>query len=166
VTQVDGNLVVQGEFTAVGKINNDALMNPISGDVRNVSGSGFELTTAFVELAGADIVVPSGFTTLLATAGATVFSYNPNTTAGNNGAGGDAIYSMVQVGGQQSHANPVGVSGSAGYATSFSDAGFKFAGLTAGSTLRLSCYGASAYQGLAANVNNYANAYASLIWLR
>jgi hypothetical protein len=150
-----------------GSIGNDSLTNPVDGKVGNVSASGFALTAGtFTELAGQNIVVPAGFTQCLATAGSTVFSYNPNTTGGSNGQGGDAIYAEVAFGGNYSHANPVGVSGSGGYATSFSAAGFELTGLTPGSTLRLSVYGCSAYQGLAANPDNYANAYCSIIWLR
>lgn len=150
-----------------GSIGNDSLTSPVDGKVGNVSASGFALSTgAFVELAGQNIIVPAGFTQCLAAAGSTVFAYNPNTTGGSNGTGGDAIYAEVAFGGNYSHANPVGVSGSGGYATSFSAAGFELTGLTPGSTLRLSVYGCSAYQGLGANPDNYANAYASLIWLR
>jgi hypothetical protein len=157
-------------FLRPGSIGNDSLTNPVDGKVGNVSASGFALTVAFAELAGQNITVPAGFTQALITAGSTVFSYNPNTTGGSNGAGGDAIYAMVQVtaGGtsQASHANPVGVSGSGGYATSFSAAGFELTGLTGGSTIRLAVYGSSAYAAIASNVDNYANAYASITWLR
>jgi hypothetical protein len=150
-----------------GSIGNDSLTSPVDGKVGNVSRTNFSLGTGtLVEITGQNITVPAGFTQCLVTAGATVFAYNPNTTGGSNGAGGDAIYCMVAVGASFSHANPVGVSGSGGFATSFSGAGFELTGLTPGSTLRLGVYGASAYQSLAANVDNYANAYASLIWLR
>jgi hypothetical protein len=154
-----------------GSIGNDSLANPVDGKVANVSASGFALSVAFVELAYQSITVPAGFTQALVTGGATVFSYNPNTTGGSNGQGGDAIYCMFQVsapatGALQSHANPVGVSGSGGYATSFSSAGFNLTGLSGGDAIRLSVYGSSAYQALASNPDNYANTYASLIFLR
>jgi len=154
-----------------GSIGNESLTNPVDGKVGNVSASGFTLGAgAFTELAGQNLIVPTGFTQALVTAGATVFSYNPNTTGGSNGQGGDAVYCYAQVttpaGAVGSHANPVGVSGSGGYATSFSSAGFELNGLTPGSTLRLAVYGCSAYQNLAANPDNYANAYASVVWLR
>jgi hypothetical protein len=149
-----------------GSIGNDSLTNPVSGEVRNVTGTGFALAVSFVELAGADVVVPDGFTTLLAKADADVFAYNPNTAGGSNGTGGDAIYSMVQLGSQQGKQKPVSVSGSGGYQTSYSGAGFQFTGLTPGQTLRLSCFGSSAYQSFAANANNNASVSALLLWLR
>ena len=166
-----GNVEFNSMTLRGGIIGNDALANPVDGKVGNVSASGFALTAgAFTELAGQNIVVPAGFTQALATAGATVFAYNPNTTGGSNTTGGDAIYCYAQVttpaGAVGSHANPVGVTGLGGYATSFSSAGFELNNLTPGSTLRLSVYGCSAYQGLAANPDNYANAYASVVWLR
>lgn len=159
------------EFNSIklrgGIVGNDALANPVDGKVGNIGAGGFALTASvFVELAGQNITVPAGFTQALVTAGASVFSYNPNTTGGSNGAGGDAIYCYVACGVQTSHANPVGVSGNGGYANSFSNAGFEFTGLTPGSVLRLSVYGCSAYQNIASHPDNYANAYASVIWLR
>jgi hypothetical protein len=150
-----------------GSIGNDSLTSPVDGKVGNVGASGFSLTAgSFAELAGQNITVPAGFTQALVTAGASVFSYNPNTTGGSNGAGGDAIYCYAACGVQTSHANPVGVSGNGGYANSFSSAGFEFTGLTTGQVLRLSVYGCSAYQNIASHPDNYANAYASVIWLR
>lgn len=154
-------------FLRPGSVGNDALANPVDGKVGKVSASNFALTAgSFVELAGQNIVVPAGFTQCLAVANSSAFSYNPNTTGGSNGAGGDAIYCYVALAGMTSHPNPVGVSGSGGYATSFSNTGFELTGLTPGSTIRLSVYACSAYQGLAANVDNYAEANASLTWLR
>lgn len=150
-----------------GSIGNDSLTSPVDGRVGNISAGNFSLTAgSFTELAGQNITVPAGFTQALVTAGASVFSYNPNTTGGSNGAGGDAIYCYAACGVQTSHANPVGVSGNGGFATSFSGAGFEFTGLTPGQVLRLSVYGCSAYQNIAAHPDNYANAYASVIWLR
>jgi hypothetical protein len=165
---MDADRVAFGEmYLRPGSIGNDSLANPVDGKVGNVSATGFGLTAgSFTELAGQNIIVPAGFTQALVTAGSTVFAYNPNTTGGSNGTGGDAIYAEVAFAGNYSHANPVGVSGAGGYATSFSAAGFELNGLTPGSTLRLSVYGCSAYQNIAANPDNYANAYASLTWLR
>lgn len=149
-----------------GSIGNDSLANPVDGKVGNVSATGFSLTVAFKELAYQSIVVPDNFTQALVSAGATVFSYNPNTTGGSNGAGGDAIYCYVGCNGQASHPNPVGVSGGGGYATSFSQAGFNLSGLTGGDVIRLSVFGSSAYAGLAANPDNYANAFGTVTFLR
>jgi hypothetical protein len=160
-TTIDGTLSLPN-----GSVNNAALVAPVDGQAGNVSSAGFALTTSMVELAGQDITVPAGFTHAVGQFGASVFSYNPNTTGGSNGAGGDAIYCQALIGGLSSHANPVGVSGSSGYATSFSEAGFELTGLTPGSVFRLSVYGASAYQAIAANASNYANAHAGIIWLR
>ena len=155
-----------------GSIGNDSLTSPVDGKVANVSATGFSLSPGtLTELAFQTLVVPSGFTTALIAAGATLFAYNPNTTGGSNGTGGDALYVAVQVSApgvatQVSRANPDGLTGSGGYTSTFSNAGFILSGLTGGSSIRLSAMGCSAYQSLAANVDNYANAFATVTFLR
>lgn len=155
-----------------GSIGNDSLTSPVDGKVGNVSATGFSLSPgSLTELAFQTLVVPAGFTTALISAGSTVFSYNPNTTGGSDGTGSDAIYAAVQVSApgiatQASRANPDGLTGSGGYTSTFSNAGFNLTGLTGGSSIRLSVMGCSAYQSLAANPDNYANAYATVTFLR
>lgn len=179
VTQVDGTLNVVGSETVSGNltvsgtlvlpnasVNNAALASPVTGGSSSASTTGFALSTTLTELAGIDITVPAGFTQAYGTIGAYVFSYNPNTTGGSNGVGGDAIYAQARIGTTQSRANPIGVSGNGGFATSSSGTGYGLTGLTPGGTIRLSVYGSSAYAAIASNVNNYANAFASIIWLR
>jgi hypothetical protein len=173
VVQCDGSFNVLGDLNVSGtlelpngSVNNAALVSPVTGGATWASATGFALSTTLTELAGIDITVPAGFTQAYGTVGAYVFSYNPNTTGGSNGTGGDAIYAQARISTTQSRANPIGVSGSGGFATSSSGTGYGLTGLTPGSTIRLSVYGSSAYAAMASNVNNYANAFASIIWLR
>jgi hypothetical protein len=155
-----------------GSIGNDSLTSPVDGKVCNVSATGFGLSAGtMTELAFQNLVVPPGFTQALVAAGSTLFAYNPNTTGGSNGTGGDALYVAVQVSApgiatQFSRANPDGLTGSGGYTSTFSNAGFNLTGLTGGSSIRLSVLGCSAYQNLASNPDNYANAYATVTFLR
>jgi hypothetical protein len=149
-----------------GVIGNGALANPVTGGATWASSTGFALSTTLTELAGINITVPAGFSQAFGTIGAYVFAYNHNTTGGSNGSGGDAIYAQAQISTSQSRANPIGVSGSGGFATSSSGTGYALTGLTPGSTIRLSVYGSSAYAAMASDASNYANAFASVIWLR
>jgi hypothetical protein len=168
-----GNLLVDGSTTINGplvlpnaSVNNAWLASPVSGGANNPSVNGFALSTTLVELAGVDITVPDGFSQVVGVIGAFVFAYDPNTTGGSNGTGGDAIYAQARLGATQSRANPLGVSGNGGFTTSSSAVGYTLSGLTGGSTIRLSVYGSAAYQAIAYNASNYANAYASFTWLR
>jgi hypothetical protein len=164
---VSGNLTVSGTLVLPNaSVNNAWLASPVSGGANNPSVNGFALSTTLVELAGVDITVPAGFSQVVGVIGAFVFAYDPNTTGGSNGTGGDAIYAQARLGATQSRANPLGVSGNGGFTTSSSAVGYTLSGLTGGSTIRLSVYGAAAYQAIAYNASNYANAYASFTWLR
>ena len=158
--------VLNALYLRPGSVSNNALASPVVPGVAKARGTGFALATSFAEVAGLDIVVPDGCTQLLATATASVFAYNPNTTGGSNGAGGDALYAAIVLRGVASDTYAVGVSGNGGYATSTAAESFSFTGLTPGSSIRLSVQGASAYASLAANTNNRANGSVTLLWLR
>ena len=150
-----------------GIIGNDALSAPVIQSVARNRVTGFGLTTSYVELAGVDIVVPALCTQVLATVNASVFAYNPNTTGGSNGTGGDAYYVIGALGGQSTSGDvPLGVSGSGGYTTVRTADTFIIPGLTPGQTIRLSVYGASAYASIASNAANVAKVSAGLSFLR
>lgn len=164
--EIDGSVTVTGDFTADGKIKNDALTDPVKPQVVKVSASNFSLTVPFVEKAGVDVTVPTGFTELAIVMSGRMYAINPNTTGGADTTGTDALYVRVSIGGNQSISTPTGVSGSNGFATTISFDAFDLTGLTPGSTLRFSVEGATAYQTFAANAANYITATAQLIWLR
>ncbi|NUO59004.1 MAG: hypothetical protein HOV78_20275 [Hamadaea sp.] len=150
-----------------GIIGNDALTSPVIQSVARNRVTGFGLTTSYVELAGVDVVVPSLCTQVLANVNASVFAYNPNTTGGSNGTGGDAYYVIAAIGGQSTNGEePLGVSGNGGYTTVRTADTFIITGLTPGQTIRLSVYGASAYASVASNAANVAKVSAGLSFLR
>ena len=96
VTQVKGNLWVTGDFTADGKISNDALTNPVLPQAVFANATGFTLTTTLNVKVSVDVLVPAGYTRLAALATGAVYAVNPNTTGGSNGAGGDAISARTE----------------------------------------------------------------------
>lgn len=80
--QVEGNLWVTGDFTADGKISNDALVNPVVPKVAHASADNFIVpTVANAVRATATITVPDGFTTALVTATAGISAYNDTASA-------------------------------------------------------------------------------------
>lgn len=166
VTQVDGNLVVVGDFTAQGKVNNDALTDPVVGNVARASATNFSLSTAWAEKAGVDLTVPEGCTQLLATVTGRLYAINPRTSGGADGTGTDALYVSVVLGAYSSTATPTGISGSGGFATSNCAEAFTLNGLTPGSTVRLGVQASSGYQSLAADVDNFVSLAATLLWIR
>lgn len=150
-----------------GSVSNDALAAPVVQSVARNRVTGFGLgNSAYVELAGVDIVVPEGCTQVQATVNASIFAYNPNTTGGSDAAGGDAWHIIASLGGQSTDDEVNGVSGNGGYAPVRTADSFNITGLTPGQTLRLSVYGASAYAAVAANSNNNAKVSAGLSFLR
>jgi hypothetical protein len=164
---VTGNTVIGGTLSLPnGIVDNAALTSPVVQDVASASATGFGLTFAWAERAGVNIVVPAGCTQLLAVVAGWMFSYNPNTTGGSDGAGGDSLQIICKLGSQSSKYFPVGLSGNGGYTSVSSGDSFIFPGLTPGSTLRLSASCATGYQSIAADVANKVTITAALSWLR
>lgn len=166
VTQVDGSLHVLGDFVADGKITNDALTDPVVGNVARASATGFSLTTTWAEKAGVDLTVPAGCTQLLATVTGRMYAINAQTSGGADGTGTDALYVSVVLGGYSSTSTPTGISGNGGFATTNCAEAFTLTALTPGSTVRLSVQASSGYQSLAADPDNFASLAATLLWIR
>jgi hypothetical protein len=150
-----------------GIIGNGALANPVIPGVVNLYVSFFGLGfPGYAEVAGIDLTVPNGCTQLQFTGTAAIDCYNPKTTGGNNGVGGDYLYTQIRIGSKTSPGNwATGVSGSNGNATSIRSYSDLLTGLTPGSTVRASIYGSSDY-GIASNSGNLASLSAQLTWLR
>lgn len=168
VTQVDGNLVVLGDFTAEGKVSNDALTTPVVPGIAREVATNFALTAGTLqEKAGTDLVVPDGCTRLLATVTGRLYAVNTHTTGGADGTGTDALYVALKLGaGSATLATPTGVSGYNGFATTTAAESYSLDTLTPGSTIRLGVYGACGYVNFAAHPDNRASYAATLIWLR
>lgn len=168
VTQVDGNLWVTGDFTADGKINNDALVDPVNPNVVNQVATNFAVAGGgFVTIVSFNATVPTGCTRLLAHLTGDAFVVNPNTTGGSNGAGSDIIIAQCSAGADDGLAMGTSISGSNGQTSVHCSLAALQTGLTPGDTvtLRVKAYGAFQSFG-AANPSNQANLCASLLWLR
>jgi len=90
VVQLDGSLVVLGDFTAQGKINNDALTNPVVPAVAHGEGVNFTLSPTPADRATVTVPVPAGYTRAMVTATASLSAYNPT-------ASGDYVYVAAHI---------------------------------------------------------------------
>lgn len=165
-TQVTGNLLVTGDFTAEGKVSNDALTDPVIPQVARLSASAFSLTTTYADKDTASLTVPEGCTRLLASVQGRLYVVNTNTTGGADGTGTEAIYVRLTVGTNQSTATPTGVSGSNGFASTTGQDAFLLTGLAAGDPVTFAVGGKCGYSSIPTYADNYIIATATLIWLR
>ena len=147
-------------------IPNSMLASPVTPGAVNATSTNFSLGTTFAEKAAHVVTVPAGYTRLLAMASGWVYARNPNTTGGVDGAGTDAMWCYVQVGGASSQTHGVGISGDNGFATASSGLATVQEGLTPGSTIRLGLWAGVSIQALPANTENKATLSALLVWLR
>lgn len=150
-----------------GVIGNGALANPVIPHALNPSGTGFGLTTTWAVLASVATTVPAGMTSALVIAAGSMAAYNPNTTGGSNGTGGEYWNCQVSTSpGYGSYSYPVGVSGNGGLASAHTSVAFTLTGLTSGSTLTGQVWGSSSYQAVAANASNKCSGAFALLWMR
>lgn len=171
VVQVEGNLWVTGDFTADGKVSNDALTNPVDPDDVSFGVENFAIPPGSYALLGsASRTVPDGFTKALVNASGWMFARNPNTTGGVDGSGTDAIFCFVRVTGSDgdtdSKPKGQGISGFGGFTTATSGVGKLKEGLSPGTSLTFKIYGASSSQTLPADAQNSADLMGTILWLR
>lgn len=193
VTQVDGSLIVQNgeaksgnyasgsagwhlgndgnaEFNALtlrgGIIGNDALTNPSSPQAIYDSVQNFGLTTTLTNIRTTNVTIPAGFTKAAVQLTVRAYATNPNTTGGNNGAGGDYLYAEANINGYNGYALPTGVSGSNGSGTNVSTFALVLTGLTPGGTVVLQCAAQTGFLSWAANASNTADVSAMIVWYR
>jgi len=179
VTTVDGELDVAGTLNVTGNtviggtlslpngiVDNAALTSPVVLGVVNLTNTGFAVTTAWSDAAATTITVPAGCTQLLATCSAEVYARNPNTTGGDNGAGGDLLDCRVLLNGSASTGFAWGLGGSGGFTSAASSGSFQFSGLTPGATLSISAQALAVLQAFGSDAVNKANINATLVWLR
>ena len=98
-TTIGGNAAITGTLSLpAGIIDNAALANPIQVQSIYLDVSNFVVTTSYVSLASATITVPAGFTSALVTVSGQVGCFNPHTTGGSDGVGGDFLLCRPNVG--------------------------------------------------------------------
>lgn len=173
VVQVDGALNVNGPMAVTGTlslpagiINNAALANPVSALAVYDYVQNFALSTTLTNIRTLLVTVPAGFTKAAVSITVRVFAYNPNTTGGYNGAGGDYLSGQANINGLNGFALPLAVSGSNGSGTNISPFSTVLTGLTGGGTISLQIAAATNYASWAANTNNTAEISGSVQWYR
>jgi len=147
---------------------NTLITQVVTPGIVNHTDTGFAVTLdpSWATGASTTITVPAGCTQLLATCTAAAYAINPNTTGGDNTAGGDLLRCRVALNGAISERYSQNILGSASSAVSSSSGSFQFSGLTPGSTLTISAQACAAFQALGSNVVNKATINATLVWLR
>jgi hypothetical protein len=157
-TQVDGNLVVLGSFTANGKINNAALVNPVVPAQAFQGASTFSLTVAGGNIVTISRTTPAGFTSVVVNAYGRVAAINSTGAT-------DALYCSVDVNG--SGGNQFGMPVVAGSFGSLS-AGYStlITGLSTGDPVATHLYASTGSAGWASNVANGADLSVTFLWFR
>ena len=164
---VSGNLTVSGTLVLPnGSVNNDWLVNPSSPQAVYDSVQNFSLSTTLTNIRTTNVTIPAGFTKAAVQLTVRAYATNPNTTGGNNGAGGDYLYAQANVNGFNGYALPTGVSGSNGSGTNVSTFAAVLTGLTPGGTISLQCAVQTGFLSWAANSTNTVDLSASIGWYR
>lgn len=161
VVTVDGSLVVEGDFTAEGKIDNAALVSPVVPVSVNQQRDGFAVGVPWTTVLDYSLAVPSGFSSavVLATSRTTAFM--------NRGTPGDTDYirSRLTVAGVESGDYPLAVTGAGGSGTSHASVAVNPASL--GATLDFTVEAAWDYaDGGSPYTNNEVRLAATVLFLR
>lgn len=149
-----------------GSIGNEILTSPSAPQAIYTSAQGFSLSATLTNVLTSTVPVPSGFTKAAVTLTARAYAVNPNTTGGNNGAGGDYLYSQANINGFNGYSLPTGVSGGNGAGTNVSTYALVLSDLAAGSSITLQCAAQTGLLSWAANATNTADLSATIVWYR
>jgi len=147
-------------------IPNDALVSPVVPGLVYWKVTNFALSTTMTTKLTVTITVPDGFTQCAVSMSSRVFAYNPNTTAGADGAGGDYIYSRTTIAGIYPPALPILVGGSGHVVDSVDPFAQLLPGLTPYSTFDITVDAQTGYLAWAANTGNTLELSGSLLWFR
>ncbi|MEP7369872.1 MAG: hypothetical protein ABI662_09470 [Dermatophilaceae bacterium] len=166
-TQVDGTLTVVGTLDVLGPmavsgtlslpagiIDNDALSTPVMSQAIYALASNFALSTTLTAVCTSTVTVPAGFTTAAVNMTARTIAFNPNTTGGANGAGGDYYYTQPSIGGFDGIGMWLFVDGSGSSAIHIAPVSTILTGLTPGSTFDLIARTRSSFISWAADTQN------------
>jgi hypothetical protein len=164
--KADGNAEFNDLTLRGGIIGNDALTSPSTPQAIYTSAQGFSLSATLTNVLTSTVPVPAGFTKAAVTLTARAYAVNPNTTGGNNGAGGDYLYSQANINGFNGYSLPTGVSGGNGAGTNVSTYALVLSDLAAGSSITLQCAAQTGLLSWAANATNTADLSATIVWYR
>jgi hypothetical protein len=172
-TTVDGKLTVTGAMVVggtlslpAGIIDNAALASPVMPQDIFFSAFNFALSTTSTVKASATITVPAGFTSAVVSVVSRVFAYNPNTTGGIGGIGGDYLGGVSVIAGASGNdlQSVVLGSGSSGVLVSpYTDV---LSGLTPGGTFVLSVKAHSGFLAWSTTTGNTAEMSGTILWFR
>ena len=149
-----------------GIIGNDALTNPTAPGVVWADLHNFGLSTTLTNKLTSTITVPAGFTTAAVSVVGRCFVYNPNTTGGYDGAGGDYLFAQTNVAGYNGNTLPLAMSGSNGSATAVSPFSTVLSGLTPGGSFTVQMAASTYYAPVAADPGNTIELSGSILWFR
>lgn len=139
-----------------GLIPNNALGSPSIPGAAGVEATNFGLTPALAEVAGVNLTVPTGITSLTISATAHVFVIDSTLVD-------DGLWVSLSVGSASS--TPIGMPlGAGGFTTASCSLGTVVAGLTPGASVRLGVWASSSTGTHLADVDNTAAIAASLTW--
>lgn len=160
VTQVDGDLVVLGDFTAQRKINAEALVNLVAADYLYTDGSGFAFdTVGTTPKMSMTVTVPAGFTTAVVYVTSRVYGINST-------AGVDYLFSRTRINGVYGDSVPYPATGSGGSTVSLDPSSWKIDGLAGGDTFVIDVQAWTAFANWGANAANRGNVNGIVNWYR
>lgn len=145
---------------------NSMLASPTSPEAIYAQTTNFGLSTTLANKLTKTLTVPAGFTKAAITVTCRIFVYNPNTTGGYDGAGGDYLYGQANVQGFNGWALPLAVSGSGGSGTNTSTFSTVLTGLTGGGSVLVQAAAQSAFASIAADPGNVAELSGMANWYR
>lgn len=158
--EIDGSVTVTGDFTAAGKIRNDALVSPTAPGVVFDSLTNFALAAGtLTNIKTTVVTVPPGFTQAAVSVVARVFAINSTASL-------DYLYGQANIAGYNGYALPLAVSGSGGSGTNISPFSTLLTGLTPGSTFTVQIAACTGFAGWSANTSNTAEVSGSIQWFR
>lgn len=157
--QVEGNLWVTGDFTADGKISNDALVSPVAPGVVSNEVTNFGITTSSATKMSGTISVPAGFTSAAISVIARTFALDNDTVNPT-----DYLYSRVTLGGVSSSEVPLACTFNGGSGTSVSPLSVVLTSL--GSSIAYSVSAHSAFANWGTDALNRVSLSGSVLWFR
>ena len=166
-TTIGGNAAITGTLSLPsGIINNDALANPIQVQSIYLDARNFTLGTSWVTLAAQAIAVPAGFTKALVVVTGQVGCYNPHTTGGSDGVGGDFLLCQPYVGAVTGNALGAQFPGSNWWGNAVTSLSTVLTGLSGGGTFDVGIQAHIDYTAMPAYAANEATLSGNILWFR
>lgn len=156
--EIDGSVTVTGDFTADGKISNDALTNPVVPGQQFIGTNTFGLTVAGSNILTRTATTPAGCNTVTVSAFGRVVATNSTASV-------DYLYTTLDVAGSGGNQFPTYVPAGAG---STSSCGFctTVTGLSPGDAVTTSLFASTGAASWASSGSNAADLSVVYLWTR